>query len=59
MIRSGVPSMKNAAKKKDFLHTLIIPGSGHIVKNSKMQDLQHFLDVDLTRVLHRLIVPMH
>lgn len=34
-------------------------GSGHTVKNSKMQDLQHFLDVDLTRVLHRLIVPMH
>ena len=28
-------------------------------KNSKMQDLQHFLDVDLTRVLHRLTVPMH
>ena len=51
--------MKNAAKKKDFLHTLIIPGSGHTVKNSKMQDLQHFLDVDLTRVLHRLTVPMH
>ena len=24
--------MKNAAKKKDFLHTLIIPGSGHTVK---------------------------
>ena len=58
-IRSGVQFMKNAAKKKDFLHTLIIPGSGHIVKNSKMQDLQHFLDVDLTRVLHRLTVPMH
>ena len=50
---------ENAAKKKDFLHTLIIPGSGHTVKNSKMQDLQHFLDVDLTRVLHRLTVPMH
>ena len=59
MIQSGVPSMKNAAKKKAFPHTLIIPGSGHTVKNSKMQDLQHFLDVDLTRVLHRLIVPMH
>ena len=50
MIQSGVPSMKNAAKKKVFPHTLIIPGSGHTAKNSKMQDLQHFLDVDLTRV---------
>ena len=58
-IRSGVQFMKNAAKKKDFLHTLIIPGSGHTAKNSKMQDLQHFLDVDLTQVLHRLTVPMH
>ena len=59
MIQSGVQSMKNVVKKKDFLHTLTIPGSGHTVKNLKMQDSQHCLDVDLTRGLHRLTVPMH
>ena len=50
---------KNAVKKKDLRHILIIPGSGHTAKNLKMQVLQHCLDADLTRVLHRLTVPMH
>ena len=59
MIRSGVRFTKNAVKKKDFQHILIIPGSGHTAKNLKMQVLQHCLDADLTRVLHRHIVHTH
>ena len=42
--------MKNAAKKKDLPHILIIPGSGHIVKNLRRQESLHFLEVGLIRV---------
>ena len=43
MIRSGVRFTKNAVKKKDFQHILIIPGSGHTAKN--------FEDAGLTALL--------
>ena len=44
---------ENAVKKRDFPLTLTIPGSGHIVKNSKMQGLPHCLAADLIQALHR------
>ena len=50
---------ENAARKRDFPHILIIPGSGHTGRNLKRQDLQHFLAAALTRVLPRHIVHMH
>ena len=59
MIQSGVPFMKNAVKKRDFPLTLTIPGSGHIVKNSKMQGLPHCLAADLIQALHRHTALMH
>lgn len=36
MIRNGVQFMKSAVKKKDFRHTLITLGSGHIERNLRM-----------------------
>ena len=59
MIPNGVLFTKNAARKQDFPHILIIPGSGHTGRNLKRQDLQHFLAAALTRVLPRHIVHMH
>ena len=49
----------DTARKRDFPHILIIPGSGHTGRNLKRQDLQHFLAAALTRVLPRHIVHMH
>ena len=46
-------------KEEGFSAFLIIPGSGHIVKNLKMQALQHCLDADSIQVLHRHTVRMH
>mgnify|MGYP002096625572 CR=1 FL=1 len=40
-IRPGARSMRNAARKRASPHTLIIPGSGHIRRNSKRLDLWH------------------
>ena len=51
--------MKNAVRKLDFPHILIIPGSGHTGRNLKRQDLLHFLAAALTRALHRHTVHMH
>ena len=59
MIRSGGLFMKNAVRKLDFPHILIIPGSGHTGRNLKRQDLLHFLAAALTRALHRHTVHMH
>ena len=59
MIRNGGLFTKNAVRKLDFPHILIIPGSGHTGRNLKRQDLQHFLAAALTRVLPRHIVHMH
>ena len=59
MIPNGVLFTKNAARKRDFPHILIIPGSGHTGRNLKRQGLQHFLAAALTRVLPRHIVHMH
>lgn len=56
---NGVLFTKNAARKRDFPHILIIPGSGHTGRNLKRQDLQLFLAAALTRVLPRHIVHMH
>ena len=50
MIRSGEKSTKNAARKRDLQHTLIIPGSGLTRKSLKMQVLQQSLEADLIRV---------
>ena len=49
MTKNGVPSMKNAVKKRDLQHILTIPGSGHTVKNSKRQELRHCLEAGLIR----------
>ena len=51
----------NSMKPLDNLchHILIIPGSGHIGRNLKRQDLLHFLAAALTRALHRHTVHMH
>ena len=49
MTKNGVPSMKNAEKKRDLQHILTIPGSGHTVKNSKRQELRHCLEAGLIR----------
>ena len=40
-IRHGARSMRNAARKRASPHTSIIPGSGHIRRNSKRLDLWH------------------
>ena len=49
MIPNGVLFMKNAARKQDFPHILIIPGSGRIVKDSKKRGLQLSWEADLIR----------
>jgi len=41
--------MKNDAKRLDLLHILIIPGSGHIVKDLKKRGLQLSWEADLIR----------
>ena len=51
--------MKNAVRKLDFPHILIIPGSGHTGRNLKTQDLLHSLAAALTLALHRHTVHMH
>ena len=56
---NGVPFMKNVAKRRDFPLILIIPGSGHTVKNLKMQDLRLYWDVDSIQVLRRHTALMH
>ena len=59
MIPNGVLFTKNAERKQDFPHILIIPGSGHTGRNLKKQGLLRFLAAALTRVLPRHIVHMH
>ena len=49
----GVNYMDTANYEPEDTDTLIIPGSGHIVKNSKMQGLPHCLAADLIQALHR------
>ena len=57
---SGARSMRNAARKRASPHTSIIPGSGHIRRNSKRLDLWHFLgtgfDPGVTSVFYRVCV---
>ena len=50
MIRNGEKFTKNAARKRDLQHTLIIHGSGLTGKSLKMQVLQQSLEADLIRV---------
>ena len=42
MTKNGVPSMKNAVKKRDLQHILTTHGSGLTEKNIKKPELQHF-----------------
>ena len=49
-IQSGEQSTKSAARRLDLRHISIIHGSGHIRRTIRRQDLQLFLEADLTRV---------
>ena len=58
MIPNGVLFMKNAARKQDFPHILIIPGSGLIRTDLKKPVLQLFLAAALTQGLQVYLQPM-
>ena len=58
MIRSGEQFMRNAVKRRVFLHTSITAGSGHTRRSLRRQDLPLFLDADLIRVSLRRTAPM-